>query len=286
MAIYYPPARTNGAQMVHDASGVLYQPGAGRAVVADNSIEDELLGNLNWSRNALQSNYYRDLILGDGGTDLVAFWRFEGSTSDASGNGRSTTTAGSGVTVGAGALNTGTQSRATDGTTNTFLNAITGADVVLSDFTIEGWHFNSNALTAGTGAMLAGWSLANTRAFRFIGRRGLGASSYYFGVSPSNGGAETSLQPTAATDNQGVWVHWAAGRSGSTLFVYRNGVSVGSGAIGTGTIAVARWYMATDTGSGTGNPLTGLIDEVAVYSRALTPSEIINHYSAGVQGYL
>jgi hypothetical protein len=284
MAVYYPPVRAGSPQMVHDASGVLYQPAAGRVVVADNSIEDELLGKFSaWTRNAAQANYYRDLILSDGGPDLVAFWRFEG-TSDASGNGRAVTAAGTSIGVTAGALNTGTQSRSGDGTANTFINAVTGADVTLGDFTAEGW-INSSRADASNNTLLAGYSLANARAFRLLPRRGNGGAGFYFGVNPGNTGAEVAYQPNIAADAMNVWVHWVAVRSGGSLILYRNGVLIGSTAVATTSVAVGRWYMANDTGAG-GNPLLGMIDEVAIYGRALTAGEALDHYNAGVQGYL
>jgi hypothetical protein len=79
----------------------------------------------------------------------------------------------------------------------------------------------------------------------------------------------------------GVWVHVAASFDGSTLRVYTNGVLAGS---------VAATFDLQ------GKPLTiaqahqgqsffaGLIDELSIYNRALSDSEIAAIYNAGSSG--
>ncbi len=85
------------------------------------------------------------------------------------------------------------------------------------------------------------------------------------------------LQGTTST-NIGVWVHWAFVRSGSTLTLYRNGAQVA-------TIAtLPSVTTASITGSigrvSTTYPLKGQIDEVAVYSAALSAATVQQHYAA------
>lgn len=282
MATFYPPTAFSTLAVTGD-NGVPVTASAA-VTAADGSAQDWLLREQfpSWGRNTPSGTFYRDTILVHQ-QDLVAYWRFEG-TSDASGNGRAVTAAGTSIGVTAAAFNTGTQSRSGDGTANTFINAITGADVTLGDFTIEGW-INSSRADASNNTLLAGYSLANARAFRLLTRRGAGGAAGYFGINPGNTGAEVAHQPVTAADSLNVWVHYAAVRSGSLMFLYRNGVSLGSSAVANTPVSVARWYMASDTGSG-GNPLLGLIDEVACYSRALTAAEIQAHYTSGVQGYV
>jgi hypothetical protein len=131
------------------------------------------------------------------------------------------------------------------------------------DFTVEGWQridpgaANNNALYGTSGTM------------RIMPRPG----GIYAGVWI--GGTEYVLQ-AVTTANTGIWVHWAVARSGATLRIFRNGVQV---AVRTGLPAATAASLSGSIGRvSTLYPAKGLIDEVAVYSRALTATDLQAHY--------
>jgi Concanavalin A-like lectin/glucanases superfamily/Bacterial TSP3 repeat len=96
------------------------------------------------------------------------------------------------------------------------------------------------------------------------------------GASGYTGGVYTRLQmPT------NDWMHLAATFDGSTFSFYTNGVLA---AIGTGTLGPTN-NATLDIGSSGGCAyFNGLIDEVAIYNRALTASEIQAVYNASIAG--
>jgi len=84
---------------------------------------------------------------------------------------------------------------------------------------------------------------------------------------------------SAGTISTGVWTHVAATRSGSTVQLYINGVPDGSGTEGSVlSFSSCPLFLGADVDSGcTGglsNFLDGRIDDVRIYNRALTGSEI------------
>ena len=97
------------------------------------------------------------------------------------------------------------------------------------------------------------------------------------------GGTEYALQPNSSQSNLGSWVHWVMTRSAGTLTLYRNGVRIGqrSDLPATATANITGWI-----GAQTGNAyfLNGRLDEVAVYSGALSATAVAGHYRAALSG--
>ncbi|HEX2626054.1 MAG TPA: LamG domain-containing protein [Candidatus Limnocylindrales bacterium] len=84
----------------------------------------------------------------------------------------------------------------------------------------------------------------------------------------------------------GQWTHVAATYNGSTMRLYVNGASVAQAPM-TGDLATNQQPFAIGRTSGGGvgaNYWAGLIDELAVYNRALTAKEIKGIYAAGDAG--
>lgn len=83
----------------------------------------------------------------------------------------------------------------------------------------------------------------------------------------------------------GNWVHLAGTYDGSNWRLYRNGVQVASAAAAVGALPVANadWAIGS-VGNGWANNFAGGVDEAAIYSTALTPSQIANHYVTGKAG--
>jgi hypothetical protein len=151
----------------------------------------------------------------------------------------------------------------------------------VTNFTIEGWTYltdaNWNSSSNFNNALYAKYG-----SIRLLIRPGDANSSSnslgYYGVWLS--GTEYALQPgTTTLSNVNQWVYWALVRNGSTLTLYRNGTQVAqrTDLPGTATANVTATLLAS---AGTDYALKGSIDEVAIYSTALSASRIQAHYSA------
>jgi hypothetical protein len=70
-----------------------------------------------------------------------------------------------------------------------------------------------------------------------------------------------------------VWTHLAATYDGTTLRLYVNAIQVGSRAL-PGSMAVSSGVLRIGGNSVWGEYFSGLIDEVRIYNRALTPAQI------------
>ncbi|RMD46230.1 MAG: LamG domain-containing protein, partial [Aquificota bacterium] len=94
------------------------------------------------------------------------------------------------------------------------------------------------------------------------------------------------------TPQLGVWYHHVIVRNGSRIYWFVNGTALpnaSSNVIGTSSIfdspkmlSFARTYINSDTPNG--QELNGSLDEIAIYNRALTPTEIAHLYNDG-SGY-
>jgi hypothetical protein len=231
--------------------------------------------------------FYSDMVRAAG---AFAYWRLNeqsGTTfADSIGGVGALTLQGSGSTLGnAGVLQDSNEaSLSLNG--NGWARALLAADISTVDFTVEGWQFNTRAAGDSTNNGLASiWNTAlGTRCCRLLPRTGGGGTDYYFAMNV--GITEYSLQPTgAAGSSSNVWVHWAMTRAGTLLTVYRNGVNVGSrNDLPTSAVPMGAFMVGGDQYTG-GNPMTGRVEAVAVYLRALSAAEVLTHYNAGLNGW-
>jgi hydrogenase maturation factor HypE len=78
-----------------------------------------------------------------------------------------------------------------------------------------------------------------------------------------------------------VWSHLAGSYDGSTLRLYVNGVQVATQAL-TGSLVTSSGALRIGGNSVWGEYFSGLVDEVRVYNRALSPAEILTDLAAAV----
>jgi len=123
------------------------------------------------------------------------------------------------------------------GGTGDYLSIGDSADLELGsgDFTIEGWFYFGNTGSSGT-AFWGKWNSPN-RSYTFAYVKSTG--TYTFGYS-TDGSAEVLLTSAALSADIDTWVHFAAVRNGSSLKVYRNGISIIDASVGSAT-----FYNAT-----------------------------------------
>jgi hypothetical protein len=149
-------------------------------------------------------------------------------------------------------------------------------------------------ITGGTGFTAAMW--VNVDAFTVSDARIISKSTssaeqdHYWMLSTYSGsklrfrikagGATSTLVASSGTMDTDKWYHAAVTYDGAAMKIYLDGAEVGSmGKTGTVGVnpAVSAWI-----GNNPGNPsqgFNGIIDEVRLYNRALSPSEIDQLYS-------
>jgi hypothetical protein len=203
---------------------------------------------------------------------LVAYWSFdEGSGNiayDASGNGNHGTIYGAKWTQGkiGGALSfdgVDDYVRVPDSDSLDITNAIT----------IEAW-VNCGSSPAGNLRSIV--RKESTYALRFYSDGTLEGLVWIGGRYKSSGIVPASI---AWVPNR--WVHWTFTYDGSSMKIYKNGILVMGPTAQTGAIDKTTNDLGIG-GTGTGAyPFIGLIDEVRIYNRALSPEEIRFHYSRG-----
>jgi Concanavalin A-like lectin/glucanases superfamily len=219
---------------------------------------------------------YSDAVTADG---PVGYWRLDetsGTTAtDSAGSRNGTYT--NGVTLGqTGAMSAAANKAASfDGTDDRVVTPYAAA-LNPSQFTVEAWAKPSSGGAYRT-------LVAETYEIGGV-YRGMGMY-----VSPSNtwraylnnGAGQTVLN--GPTVRFGEWTHVAWSYDGTTLKMYINGTLVASaaGSFSANTSAPLSLGMWSSDNSTWYDPFSGLIDDVSLYSSALTAAKIRTHYNAG-----
>jgi hypothetical protein len=199
---------------------------------------------------------------------LVAHWRFDDGVGtvahDSSGNGRDGTIFGTGWSWSAGRFGGAAHFSGVDQVTVAAFPAATAS------YTVSAWlRVASSELTGGLLSTLlstengfGGWSLN-------VGETV--TPSYGFGYPTSAQDRAVALCTCLVPD---TWSHVAVVvDNGATLTMYVNGAAQATVPVaaaippGGATLYMARWY-------GLGRNLTGALDDVAIYSRALVAEEV------------
>jgi chitodextrinase len=107
-----------------------------------------------------------------------------------------------------------------------------------------------------------------------------GASAASHGEIYTSGGNDVAADSSSAVPTS-TWTHLAVTYDGSTLRLYQNGSLVGSSA-NAGTILTSTGDLRIGGDSIWGEWFNGLIDEVRVYNRALSASEIGTDMTTGI----
>jgi hypothetical protein len=211
---------------------------------------------------------------GTGGTlpaGLVAWWKLDeaagsATAADASGNGNDATLTGLSSTSAWTSGHTGGALKC-DGTGGALVNHSASIDAITKGATVAAWVYRLSATTG----------------FSVVLSRQIGTTSgeyYWLGLSGDYAAISSSATPMISTTTvpMGTWTHLAVTHDGSTARIYMNGTQVFS--------RNASAYFRADTSKVTicGNQndasgaiierWNGLVDDVQLYSRALTATEI------------
>ena len=223
---------------------------------------------------------YETLVLAQGPN---TYWRLDetnGSTTfaDASGNGHTATAQGTGLVIGVAGpqpppypLFEATNTCAQFNGANNFISGGTGASLNgTNDFTVSAW-VQTTATTAGVIVQQRDPSASGYIGEYQLAMNSGGAVSFYI---YGNGGYQFQLATPQAV-NDGQWHTVMAERSGGTNgYIYIDGVLAASatGAIESLSSAITN-YVGQDVRNGN-NTFSGQIDEVAIFTRALTANQI------------
>lgn len=177
----------------------------------------------------------------------------------------------------------GTSAR-TDTGTNSTVTALIG------DASWECWiKFSGFPSSGATGIIWSQAASGETEATNYAFHIGVTNTAGTIGISSfheSGAGTNNSITPIAwAGVTTGVTYHLVVTRDTATKTIeaWANGSSIGSATYAnnpTGATAT-HFGIGRENGSATGSYINARIDEVAVYSRKLTSTEIGNHYAAG-----
>jgi autotransporter-associated beta strand protein len=97
-------------------------------------------------------------------------------------------------------------------------------------------------------------------------------------------GADHTLSYAIPPGDLNAWVHLVGTYDGSVWHLFRNGVEVARRTDALGSILVSDNWAVGARGTGTERFFQGSIDEVAIWSRALSSNEVYSLYTNGVAG--
>ena len=223
--------------------------------------------------------YVGDLILNTLGRatkrteeDVVGYWHFDEGTAsttyDASGGGDNGTLMSSPTWQSEANCKAG-KCIAFDGVDYVSVSTIPN---VTSALTVEAWAKTSIVTDATYDTIVSKFSSGHYNGW-FL-RRNANTSVVYFTLYNNSVSTASITGPTIVADQ---WTHYAATFDGTIARIYVNGVlsaSDLSASIGSATtnFVISGNYGSTENWNGS-------IDEVRLYSRALTATEILNHYN-------
>jgi hypothetical protein len=252
--------------------------------VGGNGSDSIIIGN---SANATGSGFtlrqhpsYRDVVLS---MSPLRYWRLgesSGTTAnDISGNGSHATYNSSGVTLGAtGGLTNDTNTAATfDGNTGyASASDITG----LNDFTVSFWakYLGSNS---GERTLFGADNYNSSPRYGLIVKpygSTFGQPQYEAYINGTGGG----LAFSATTTN---WNHYLFVRSGTSLSLYLNGAYVSAITVGSGIAQLNNIRVGSHYFNGSAQEFSNSsVQDVAIFTSALTRGQIASLYQAGVTG--
>ena len=97
-------------------------------------------------------------------------------------------------------------------------------------------------------------------------------------------GGHTRASAAIPAGDLNTWVHLAGVYDGSAWHLYRNGAEIASAAGPLGALEMDADWAIGATGTGTERFFSGLIDDAAIWQRALSQLEVSRLYEAGTRG--
>ena len=279
-----------GCDLAESADGQAFVAALSALTGADVAASDDLTGaatlggdwNLEVSTGVIESaiaitpqaqEAYGHLL--DITTGLAGRWAFDTNANDSSGNGRN------GTLVGNASINT-------TATTNIIGGGKLSLDGAGDAVNLDAHTASFRALTQGT---IAGWVRATSpdgQIFNMVDATGANSLSFslsggYLGVTIAAGSAYVLDVYSNATINDGNWHHVAFTANGSGNQLYIDGVAAAR-TFYTGSTSTTAFFSALNTAATTTigayyiggyyGVINGMLDDVRVYNRALTSTDV------------
>ncbi|MDY6930665.1 MAG: Ig-like domain-containing protein [Halobacteriota archaeon] len=265
----------NGNEMTFDPTSDLSNEQT--YIVTIGTSAEDLAGN------NLESEYSWNFTTEAAASSLVAEWKFDNGSGinafDSSGNsnhGTITNATWTSDCIG------GDYAMSFDGNTSVEVSDSSSLDSVNSNITIIAWIKTTSFEDHQN--ILEKWDFdgVNERSFELKIRDN---RSIQFGIS-SDGTSVTWLDSDGLISNN-TWMHIAATSDGETMKIYHNGQvdpntkSAPSGGIyeSSADLHIGRWWDGNDDWIW---PFIGVMDEVKIYNRALSSSEILSDYENSI----
>ena len=215
---------------------------------------------------------YAATVAGDG---PVSYWRLgeTSGTSAADSVGTSTGTYRNGVTTGSPSLlvsDSANRSASFDGVNDAVSVPSSAGLSPTAAVTVEGWLRPSAKPAAGSFASVT--SKADSYALQFNGPQ--------LEFTTMAGSTRRRVQAPAASVVAGQTYHVVGTYDGVTQRLYVNGVQVASGSF-SGTLNANTASVVVGSWDTTSEFVAGTVDDVAVYAKALTATQVANHYNQG-----
>ena len=199
---------------------------------------------------------------------LVGWWPFNGNANDESGNGNN------------GSYVTGVNPTSDrNGASNSAMGFSGQGSITLSnlpttgsqDFTIAGWLSTSNASTARKGIACWGQDIPWQGTYFFVNPNGKLAFDFAYNAGPTS----------TASVNDAQWHFVSVTNNNGFIQLYVDGVPNGQGMqMSPPNISGNTKSIGSNlSGGGTQNNFAGKLDDIAIWDRALTSSEIQNIYN-------
>ena len=270
---------TNATFPLNSAIGIYdYAPGPYQGF--DGAIDDVRIYNRALSSSEVQQLYAYESVpfCVSPPAGLVAWWPGEGNANDIAGTNN-------GTLEGGATFTNGEVGQAFDFDGSTGYVQVPDSDVWAfgtNNFTVELWA-NFNAVPPGTliqpqGGSFIGYDEGTGAMNKWM--FALGGGLLHLSVYNPSGG-QVWLVQAPFTPSPHQWYHLAVVRNGNVFTMFVNGVSVGSETNG---IAVPYANAPLTIGHSEAFYFNGLLDEVSIYRRSLSPNEIAAIYAAGSAG--
>ena len=206
---------------------------------------------------------------------IVSWWRGEGNAVDSIGVNNGTLTGGATTSIGY------VSSALTFNGTSAYVTVPDLATLHLPSLSVEGWvKFSTVGGPAIVASKPVGGGTANSFQIYYDGSGHLGAAI------GDGAGANANVQGTW-TPTTGVWQHVAMTFDGPSqlLTIYLDGAPAGSGTTGkTPVYDSSALLIGAESDPALTSFFAGSIDELTLYNRALTPTEVANIFNSGNAG--
>lgn len=206
-------------------------------------------------------------------TNLAAYFKLDGNSNDASGNGFNGTDSNITYSSGNGKINQGAGfNSASPSQILTSGNLNQSASMSLSMW------FKIQTLVDGTYMFV--WGNTNSSSSQFNITYGLVSSNYRISLGTYPGGGGHGITGTTNL-SAGTWYHLVCINDNGTGYIYINGVQEATGTLDVLTATGSAMTLSMGNNYGFGTKYTGALDEVGAWNRALTSAEITQLYNGG-----